>query len=65
MMPEAPTMKKNSETTFAVEILSRHNFEWQGSITWIKGHKTRHFRSVLELLKLMNSTSEFLYEKSL
>ena len=45
-------------STFAVQILFRRNASWQGTITWIDKNKTQNFRSVLELIVLLNSALE-------
>lgn len=41
--------------TFAVRILFRQNASWQGSITWLERKQEESFRSVLELVLLMDS----------
>ncbi len=41
--------------TFAVRVLFRQNVSWQGSVTWLEGRQEQSFRSVLELLLLMNN----------
>lgn len=41
--------------TFAVRVLFWQNASWQGSVTWLEGDKEVHFRSVLELVMLMDS----------
>lgn len=41
--------------TFAVRILFRQNASWQGSVTWLEGGREESFRSVLELIFLMDS----------
>jgi len=41
--------------TFAIRILFRQHTSWQGSITWLEGRREQSFRSVLELLLLMDS----------
>lgn len=41
--------------TFAVKILFRQNASWQGSITWLDTGQEESFRSVLELILLMDS----------
>ena len=41
--------------TFSIKILFRQNASWQGSVTWIEGKAEESFRSVLELIYLMNS----------
>ena len=48
----SPTGK---QATFNLRILFRQNASWQGCITWIEGKKEESFRSVLELVLLMNS----------
>lgn len=41
--------------TFAVRILFRQNASWQGSVTWLEGRQEKSFRSVLELILLMDN----------
>jgi hypothetical protein len=41
--------------TFEVRILFRQNASWQGSVTWLEGRREQSFRSVLELILLMDS----------
>ena len=41
--------------TFHLKVLFRQNASWQGSVTWVEGHREESFRSVLELLLLMDS----------
>ena len=41
--------------TFGVRVLFRQNASWQGSVRWLEGDREESFRSVLELLQLMNS----------
>ena len=48
----SPTGK---QATFSLRILFRQNASWQGSVTWLEGKKEQSFRSVLELVLLMNS----------
>lgn len=43
------------QCTFVVKILSRRNSTWQGEVTWVERQQTKHFRSALELLKLVDS----------
>lgn len=45
--------------TFQVRILFRQNASWQGSVLWIENQVEESFRSVLELILLMDSA---LYE---
>ena len=45
--------------TFAVRIIFRQNAGWQGSVTWLEGGQEQSFRSVLELLLLLDSALTF------
>lgn len=49
--------------TFHLKILFRQNASWQGSVTWVEGHREESFRSVLELLLLMDSAVSGRQEK--
>lgn len=42
--------------SFVIEVKSQENHSWQGTITWVEGRKSEHFRSALELFRLMDST---------
>ena len=41
--------------TMELHILFRQNASWQGSILWMEGKQEQHFRSVLELIFLIDS----------
>ena len=41
--------------TFRLKILFRQHTSWQGSVTWIDGNGEERFRSVLELIHLIDS----------
>lgn len=41
--------------TFSVRVLFRQNASWQGSVSWLEGGREESFRSVLELILLMDS----------
>lgn len=45
-------MKKK---TFIVDIYDTNNQTWQGTVEWIQEQKKQSFRSVLELLQLMET----------
>ena len=51
--PEIP--HKGTCATFDVCILFRQNASWQGTVAWLEGEKSENFRSVMELITLMNS----------
>lgn len=44
--------------TFIVRIDHRQHSSWQGQVTWVQEQKTVQFRSVLELLKLIDKALE-------
>ena len=56
--PPQDTLQKGKAATFAVNILFRQNASWQGLVTWSEGHREKSFRSVLELLLMMDSALE-------
>ena len=41
--------------TFIIRVQQRQNSTWQGRITWVEENKTIHFRSMLEMIKLIES----------
>ncbi len=53
--PVEGTVQTGRLATFAVRILFRRNASWQGSICWLEGNREESFRSVLELIQLMDS----------
>lgn len=55
--PEAEP-HKGRRATFSLRVLFRQNASWQGSVTWLEGGQEESFRSVLELLMLINSALE-------
>lgn len=44
--------------TFLVRILFRQNATWQGTIQWLDGKTNRPFRSLLEMILLINEALE-------
>jgi len=52
--PEAE-FRPGDAATFQIRILFRQNASWQGSLIWMEGKQEQSFRSVLELLLLINS----------
>lgn len=59
--PDSPPQEQPKEgklATFAIRILFRQNASWQGSVTWLEGKREETFRSVLELIFLMDSALE-------
>ena len=53
-------MKKQGtgSQSFVVTVRSQENHTWQGTVSWVEGKKQENFRSVLELLKLIDSAVE-------
>lgn len=49
------TQKPGALATFSVRILFRQNASWQGMVTWVEGKQQEYFRSVLELIVLMDN----------
>ncbi len=47
-------MGHNKKNTFIVKIDNNDNSTWQGKIVWADEDKSVRFRSVLELIKLMD-----------
>lgn len=43
--------------TFMIRVLFRQNTSWQGRITWMNENREECFRSVLELLLLIDSAA--------
>ena len=43
------------KASFIVRVTSRQNATWQGSISWTERGVTKHFRSALESIKLIDS----------
>ena len=49
------------QETFVVKIHYNQNATWQGTVDWInqkKQTRSQHFRSALELIRLIDSTME-------
>lgn len=59
MRDEQDTNKQvGRKASFILRITSRQYATWQGSISWTEKGVTKHFRSALELLKLIDSAIE-------
>ena len=56
---QAGSVEDGKLATFSLKILFRQNASWQGSVLWCDKNSEESFRSVLELLMLMdNALSE-------
>lgn len=49
------SIRRGKEATFELKILFRQHTSWQGTVLWKDKHKEQSFRSVLELVLLMDS----------
>lgn len=47
--------KRGKQGTFIVQVQYRQNSSWQGQVIWAEQNKREHFRSTLELMKLIDS----------
>ena len=56
---DGPGQKKGQMATFILRILFRQNASWQGSVTWVEGNQEEYFRSVLELIALMDNALNY------
>ena len=55
MKDDALLSKHGDLGTFIVRVQHRQNSSWQGRLTWMEENKTVYFRSVWEMVKLMES----------
>ena len=55
MKDEELLEKKGDLGTFIIRVQHRQNSSWQGRITWLEEDKTLNFRSVWEMMKLIDS----------
>ena len=49
------SVRRGSRATFELQILFRQHTSWQGVLFWKEQHREQSFRSVLELILLMDS----------
>ena len=57
--PPEPQLQTGAEATFSVRILFRQNASWQGSVIWLEGRQEQSFRSVLELILLIDNALNY------
>lgn len=53
--PGKTDRQRGAVATFSLRILFRQNASWQGSVTWVEGEQEEYFRSVLELMALIDN----------
>lgn len=51
---ESAAQPSGEQATFELKVFFRQNASWQGSVTWKEGGLDQNFRSVLELLLLLD-----------
>lgn len=56
---------KGDKATFVVHVRYRQNATWQGDVLWADKRQKLHFRSALELLKLIDSALDEEEEEAL
>ena len=60
--PEDFIENRGQKGTFFLNVRYRQNSSWQGSVTWVEEQREQHFRSSLELLKLIDGALDNNYE---
>lgn len=67
VMTDKELLEKHGDLgTFIVRVQHRQNSSWQGRITWVEENKTVNFRSVWEMMKLIDGAlDEFKDEEDL
>ena len=55
MLDDELLSKHGDIGTFIVRVQHRQNSSWQGRVTWMEENKTLQFRSVWEMIKLIES----------
>lgn len=48
---------RGKKDTFIIQVQYRQNSTWQGQVVWAEQNKKEHFRSALELMKLIDSAT--------
>ncbi|MBQ9153471.1 MAG: hypothetical protein IJ130_06635 [Solobacterium sp.] len=55
-MSDEKLLEKHGDLgTFIIRVQQRQNSSWQGRITWVEENKTMNFRSMWEMVKLIDS----------
>ena len=56
IMSDKDLLSKHGDLgTFIIRVQHRQNSSWQGTLTWMERDKTVHFRSIWEMIKLVES----------
>ena len=57
VMKDEELLKKHGDLgTYIIRVQQRQNSSWQGRITWVEKNKTVNFRSVWEMVKLVDES---------
>lgn len=67
-MADSSRSKHSDIGTFVVRVMQHQNGTWQGRITWVDEDKSMNFRSVWEMVRLMEEgifSSEELREENI
>lgn len=63
IMSDDKLLQKHGDIgTFIVRVQHRQNSSWQGRITWMENDKTIYFRSIWEMIKLIESAVDTVSE---
>jgi len=54
----------STKCTFEIEVKFMQNATWQGQIYWAEKNQKQNFRSVLEMIKLMDEAIEEVAEEA-
>ena len=60
--PPVNQVRKGRCATFQIQVIFRQHTSWQGTVTWLEESSEQSFRSVLELILLMDSAIRKLEE---
>ena len=63
MKDEVLLSKHGDLGTFIIRVQHRQNSSWQGRLTWMEKNRTVYFRSVWEMVKLMESALDTVSEQ--
>lgn len=58
LMHPVPQENRGERATFYVKVIFRKHATWQGTVLWIDKDREENFRSMLELLLLIDSAME-------
>ena len=56
-LQEESEQTQQTRQTFHVSIQFAENYTWQGKVQWLEGRKSLHFRSFLELMRLLDEAA--------